>query len=650
LFVQLLRPRRRLLLCLLTGLLFVPAAFRPQGAPAAQAYEYGAPSGGEVVISMKDHQFKPAAIRIAPGTTVVWKNDGRSDHAVAADDGGWDSGPLKRGETFRLRFDHPGRYMYFCAPHGEAGGHGMAGLILVGDVPDAAPAAPPQVYREGPPRTIRVPEDASPIQAAVNRAAPGDLVLIAPGIYHESVVVLTPGITIRGLERNTVILDGESKRDNGIKVLAADNVVIENMTARHYTTNGFYWTGVRGYRGSYLTAYNNGDYGLYAFDSVFGQFDNSYGSGHPDSAFYVGQCQPCYALLTDLVAENNALGYSGTNAGGHLVIMNSLFRRNMSGVVPNTLDSQRLAPQAGTRIVGNRIFDNNNLAVPFHRLQYPSIGTGVLITGGNDNLVEGNLIEDHSNYGIVVLPNLDRKFWIAGGNVVRNNTVRGSGRADLGLGAPAAPGNCFDGNLAGTAHPPAFQWWAYGCGLRWPGGGELSVTLNLLALFLKAEFGSIPQNDYLTQPEPPPQPTLVDPYRPPEPAWPTRQWAAIPPPAEAPTEPERIALFSSFHLMGVALVGLWWSIFFGMYLYALPFILYGAWVTIALWDIIRREDLKNEWRMGWMAWVLLVPLLGPVGYYFRSKSPIPAPVRWWLVLGGGLAYLLLAVAVLLTGL
>ena len=61
------------------------------------------------------------------------------------------------------------------------------------------------------------------------------------------------------------ILDGEFKRVTGIQVLDADGVVVENMTARNYVLNGFYWTGVEGFRGSYLTAHNMGDYGIYAF-------------------------------------------------------------------------------------------------------------------------------------------------------------------------------------------------------------------------------------------------------------------------------------------------------------------------------------------------------------------------------------------------
>src|ERR1700737_2252074 len=63
------------------------------------------------------------------------------------------------------------------------------------------------------------------IQAAVNAAEPGDWVLVAPGDYHETgntvppgpisddragaaVLVTKPGIHIRGMDRNGVMLDG----------------------------------------------------------------------------------------------------------------------------------------------------------------------------------------------------------------------------------------------------------------------------------------------------------------------------------------------------------------------------------------------------------------------------------------------------------
>jgi len=89
----------------------------------------------------------------------------------------------------------------------------------------------------GPPsqfaHTIHVPVDKPTIQGAVDAAQPGDLVLVAPGTYHEAVKVCTSDLTIRGEDRNQTILDGQSKLTNGFTV-QADNVIIENMTAHHY--------------------------------------------------------------------------------------------------------------------------------------------------------------------------------------------------------------------------------------------------------------------------------------------------------------------------------------------------------------------------------------------------------------------------------
>ena len=91
--------------------------------------------------------------------------------------------------------------------------------------------------------TIRVPEDHDTIQKAVDAAEPGDLVLIGPGVYHEAVDVATEDLTIRGMDRNEVILDGEFELENGFRMLETDGVAIENMTARNYTSNGFFWSG-----------------------------------------------------------------------------------------------------------------------------------------------------------------------------------------------------------------------------------------------------------------------------------------------------------------------------------------------------------------------------------------------------------------------
>ena len=185
-------------------------------------------------------------------------------------------------------------------------------------VGDAAPAATGDASNDAPVEwsgaTRNVPGDYPTIQSAVDAADPGDLVLVDRGVYRETVSVSTPGLTIRGVDRNEVIIDGEFERFNGVEVLFADGVVVENMTSMNHTINGFFWTGVRGYRGSYLTAVNNGDYGIYAFDSGDGLFENSYASGSPDASFYIGQCNPCDAVIRDSVGSSAA---SATPAPTH---------------------------------------------------------------------------------------------------------------------------------------------------------------------------------------------------------------------------------------------------------------------------------------------------------------------------------------------
>src|SRR2546422_3533110 len=64
--------------------------------------------------------------------------------------------------------------------------------------------------------TVRVPQDFDTIQAAVDHAQPGGMVLIAPGIYEESVTVTTPYLTIRGVDRDRTIIDGGSQRADGV--------------------------------------------------------------------------------------------------------------------------------------------------------------------------------------------------------------------------------------------------------------------------------------------------------------------------------------------------------------------------------------------------------------------------------------------------
>ncbi|NNE74918.1 MAG: hypothetical protein HKN26_14735 [Acidimicrobiales bacterium] len=332
--------------------------------------------------------------------------------------------------------------------------------------PTAAPAEPDEPETEGL-LALRVPDDYATIQAAVDAAVEGDLILISPGVYNESVQVQTDNIVIRGLDRNEVILDGEFSEDlpHGFQVFS-NGVAIENLTTRNFTSNGVFFTGsydddfiLTGYRASYVTAHNNGDYGIYAFNASEGLFEHSYGSGHPDSAFYIGQCNPCNAMITDSLAENNALGYSGTNASGNLWIVNSEWRNNRVGMVPNTLASEELGPQGDGMFAGNYVHSNGNEATPRKGSDWDlAFGVGIVVAGGNENMIAKNLTTDNANIGIAVsfFPDGDN-IWTAEGNQVVGNVSNNNGQFDLVLLGGPDTMNCFADNEYETSAPPQLQ-------------------------------------------------------------------------------------------------------------------------------------------------------------------------------------------------
>jgi len=324
------------------------------------------------------------------------------------------------------------------------------------------------------------------IQAAVDAAKPGDWILVGPGDYKESadltgtpntahgdfggVLIHTANIHIRGMSRSGVVVDGTkpgatscsaNQADqqfgaivngkpagrNGILVYKANNVSIDNLTVCNFlgggsdSGNGIWWNGgadtakigLSGYHGSYLTAtstYFGGNdtaaqYGIFSQDAAGNgaTWTNIYASNMNDSGMYVGACQQVCGITIDKAwMEYSALGYSGTNSGGAIVVKNSLFDNNQDGFDTNTqINGDPPAPQNGACpnngispiththscwVVMNNVFrDNNNPNVPkAGNAAAGPVGTGMTLSGGRNDTVMNNTFENNGAWGFLMVP------------------------------------------------------------------------------------------------------------------------------------------------------------------------------------------------------------------------------------------------------
>jgi hypothetical protein len=207
-----------------------------------------------------------------------------------------------------------------------------------------------------------------------------------------------------------------------------------------------------------VTAYDNGLYGLYAFAARDGVFEHSYASGHPDSGFYIGQCNPCHAVITDVVSQYNLLGYSGSNSSGDLYLVNSEWSHNRTGIVPNSFGAEELSPQGQATLAGNVVSDNGDAqATRGNEAAYdPAFGVGIVIAGGQEDVITKNRLADNDKVGIALAPSvgLEDSPHQPVGNRVTDNVVERSGMVDLGVVlSDAADRNCFSGNTFSSSAP-----------------------------------------------------------------------------------------------------------------------------------------------------------------------------------------------------
>lgn len=91
-------------------------------------------------LRLQDYCIDGVAHFAEVGSSLVVTNEGQHSHSLTAADGSFDTGLLAPGESAEIDLGKPGIMTIYCKPHGTSEGHGMAGVLIVGD-PDPAALA-----------------------------------------------------------------------------------------------------------------------------------------------------------------------------------------------------------------------------------------------------------------------------------------------------------------------------------------------------------------------------------------------------------------------------------------------------------------------------------------------------------------------------
>ncbi|KOG30760.1 right-handed parallel beta-helix repeat-containing protein [Streptomyces resistomycificus] len=309
------------------------------------------------------------------------------------------------------------------------------------------------------------------IQKVVDAAEPGDTVLLTTGTYRESVTVTTPGITLRGMGRETVIQPSTEKAadrcaedGNGICVVGTKDRNVEDVTVASLTVTGFAGSGVfalatDGLTVRNVTAVKNGVWGIAQERSVRGVFRKNTARDNGDAGLFLANAIKAEEGAADtegtVVARNrlegNRIGLTVRRLR-NLTVADNLMTGNCAGVF---VVGDENKPRAGALTVRDNRVEGNNKSCPKTARLEALQGSGIVLTGTEDTLVTGNRVTDNAGKsslsgGIVLF----KSFVGTPGerNRIADNQLSGNSPADL-VNTDTGESNIFSGNSCGASKP-----------------------------------------------------------------------------------------------------------------------------------------------------------------------------------------------------
>ncbi|MET8681498.1 right-handed parallel beta-helix repeat-containing protein [Streptomyces sp. NPDC004647] len=249
------------------------------------------------------------------------------------------------------------------------------------------------------------------IQKAVNKARPGDTIVILPGTFRESVRITKSNLTLRGSGADTVIKPaaGRTKNScaqagNGICVTGTADHVVRKVSIRSLTVSGFknnaIWATGTDRLGVYgVTAEKSGKWGIAQQKSTRGVFNYNTARNNAETGIFIantteregGSLDTKGAVIRGNTLSGNRIGVT-IRRSRNLTIENNTVTGNCGGIFVVGDESK---PRAGAlSVVYNEVSKNNKYCAGNTRLPFIQ-GSGIVLTGAEDTLVRGNLVRDN---------------------------------------------------------------------------------------------------------------------------------------------------------------------------------------------------------------------------------------------------------------